>query len=70
MSGSTSLLDTPEFYALQTWDGGDYVGNLDLIKKYTGNATDGISWLKSLGWEAEGAIRTAAGALSPRTQKV
>lgn len=68
-SGSTALLDTPEFYALQTWDGGDYVGNLDLIKKFTASATDGISWLKSLGWEDEGAIRTAAGALYPRTQK-
>ena len=45
-SGRTDLFDTKEWYALQTWLGGDQVANLDLVKVLCYNAYDGLQWIE------------------------
>ncbi|MDF2949059.1 MAG: flavocytochrome c [Sedimentibacter sp.] len=59
--------DSVEFYTKQTWEGGDKVGNLDLVKVLCGNAYDGYQWLKSLGVEFKNQISQGAGSLYRRT---
>lgn len=66
-SGSKTLLDSPEWYALQTWNGGDKVANLDRVKILAENAFAGMEWLSGLGWEYKKEITTGAGSLYPRT---
>lgn len=39
-SGSQTLFDCPEWHALQTYNGGDKVGHVDLIRTYTENTFD------------------------------
>ncbi|MFC2477843.1 MAG: FAD-dependent oxidoreductase, partial [Treponema socranskii subsp. buccale] len=39
-SGRTDLFDSKEWFALQTWNGGDKVGNLNLVKVLCYNAYD------------------------------
>lgn len=68
-SGDTSLLDTKEWFALQTWNGGDKVADLDLVKKMTYDSYDSMKWLEDLGWEYENSITTGAGSMYPRTHK-
>ena len=61
------IVDSPEFFATQTWEGGDMVGNKDLVDVLCFNAFDGLEWLKSLDVEFMDTIGQAAGALHPRT---
>ena len=66
-SGKTSLFDSPQWFALQTWINGDKVGNMDLVKTMTYNAMDGFEWIQSIGMEYTGVMGQAAGALWQRT---
>lgn len=59
--------DSVEFYVQQTWEGGDKVGNLDLVKVLCGNSYDGLQWVKSLGMKFKNEITQGAGALYRRT---
>ena len=66
-SGRTDLFDTKEWYALQTWLGGDQVANLDLVKVLCYNAYDGLQWIKDLGMSFSDKIGQGAGSLWQRT---
>ncbi len=66
-AGGKGLFDTPNWYALQTWNGGDQVGRLELVKVLANNALPGLDWLKSLGMEFSDKIGQGAGSLYQRT---
>ncbi len=66
-SGKTGLFDTKEWFALQTWNGGDKVANLDLVKILTYQAYDAMEWVHSLGWVYTDKVNAGPGALYPRT---
>ncbi len=59
--------DSVEFYATQTWEGGDMVGNKELVDILAAGAYPGIEWLESLGVVFNDTISQAAGALYQRT---
>jgi flavocytochrome c len=59
--------DSPEFYAKQTWEGGDKLANKDLVNVLCYNAYDGLQWIKSLGLKFSDKISQGAGALYRRT---
>lgn len=65
--GRTDLFDTKEWYALQTWNGGDKVADLDLVKRMADLSYDGLTWLKDLGMEFRDSIGQGAGSLWQRT---
>ena len=62
-----TLFDTPEWYALQTFDGGDFIGNLDLIEIMCKNSEAAYRWLVSLGTEFRDNITQGPGSLWQRT---
>lgn len=66
-AGSNGLFDTPNWFALQTWNGGDKVGNLTLVKSLTSHAYEDLGWLKDLGMEFSDKIGQGAGSLYQRT---
>ena len=63
----TDLFDSKNWYALQTWNGGDNVGDLDLVKVLTHNSIDGYEWIKDLGMQFDDSISQGAGSLWQRT---
>ncbi|NLB90843.1 MAG: flavocytochrome c [Clostridiales bacterium] len=66
-SGKTGLFDTKEWFALQTWNGGDKVGDLNHVKTLTYQSYDAMEWIHSLGWEYTDMVNAGPGALYPRT---
>ena len=66
-SGRTDLFDSEAWYTLQTYNGGDQVANLDLVKVLTYNAIDGYNWVRDLGMEFQDTIGQGAGSLWQRT---
>ncbi len=59
--------DSPEFYAKQTWEGGDKLAKKELVDVLCYNAYDGLQWLKGLGLKFSDKISQGAGALYRRT---
>ena len=43
--------DSPEFFAQQTWEGGDKIANKELVDEMCFNALDGLKWMESMGLE-------------------
>lgn len=68
-AGNTWLFDSPEYFMLQTYNGGDYRGNPELIQTLCANALDGYYWLASLGATFQENISMGTGALWSRTHK-
>ena len=66
-AGRTDIFDTEAWFALQTWDGGDYVANPDLVKVLTGKAKAGYDWIVNMGLEFYPTIGQGAGSLWQRT---
>ena len=66
-SGSTELFDSKEWYALQTFNGGDKKANLSLVKTLCYNSYDGLSWIKKIGVRFYDFISQGAGSLWERT---
>ena len=66
-SGRTDLFDSVNWYTLQTYDGGDDVADLDLVKVLTENSIDGYNWIRGLGMEFHDTIGQGAGSLWQRT---
>ncbi len=66
-SGSTELFDSEAWYTLQTYDGGDDVADLSLVKVLCENAKGAYDWIKSLGMEFKDTIGQGAGSLWQRT---
>lgn len=68
-AGSKGLFDSPTLHALQTYEGGDRVGELMHIKKLTFNTLDALHWIEGLGMEFTEDIFTVLGALWPRSHR-
>ena len=66
-SGDTGIFDSADWYALQTWNGGDKVANLSLVEYLAVNAYAGYQWLEDLGVTFKDAISQGPGSLYPRT---
>ena len=62
-----TLFDSPTFFALQTWNGGDKIGDLSMVKLMCDNALEGMEWMESLGMEFRPGVVLASGSLYPRT---
>ena len=67
---ATYLFDSTTFHALQTYDGGDYKGNIDVITKFTEEAPVTLAWLESLGMETNPTMTMCVGALWQRSHSV
>ncbi len=66
-SGRTDLFDSEAWYTLQTYNGGDQVADLELVKVLTYNAIGGFEWVQELGMEFQDTIGQGAGSLWQRT---
>ncbi|MGI5171999.1 flavocytochrome c [Treponema sp. OMZ 840] len=69
-SGTSTLFDCPEWHALQTFNGGDKVADVALIRKYTENTLDTLHWMESLGMPVRKKVSQGAGALWQRTHQM
>lgn len=69
-AGKGELIDTPAWFALQTWNGGDKVADLKLVEKMANSSLDGLHWLKGLGWNYNDKVVAGAGSMYPRTHSV
>lgn len=69
-SGSTTLFDCPEWHALQTYNGGDKVGQIPLIREYSRNVLDTLHWMQSKGSPVMDRVSQGAGALWQRTHQL
>jgi urocanate reductase len=63
------LFDSPTFFALQSWNGGDKVGDLAMMKIMCDNSLEGLKWYESMGMEFHPQITLASGSLYPRTHR-
>lgn len=61
-SGSTYHYDSPDLHKLQTYIGGDYVGNPALIDKFAEGATESVKFLEELGTVWKDDLSAAIGA--------
>lgn len=66
-SNKKTLFDSKEWFTLQTWNGGDKVAKLNLVKVLCEKAYDGYEWIKNLGVEFDNYISQGAGSLWQRT---
>lgn len=69
-SGSETLFDSPEWHALQTYNGGDHVGIISLIRTYTNNTLGTLNWLVDHGLPLNPDVSQGAGALWQRTHQI
>ena len=69
-SGSKTLFDCPEWHALQTYNGGDKVGHIPLIRTYAENVLDTLHWMQKHGTPVMDRVSQGAGALWQRTHQV
>lgn len=65
--GKEGTFDSPAWFTLQTWNGGDKVGDLDIIRKYADLSLEGYNWLLPLGMEFNPNVGQGAGALWERS---
>lgn len=68
-SGKTQLFDSPTLHKLQTYNGGDKLGNTKLISTLTENSLSAVEWLESLGMEFKDHVFTVLGGLWNRAHK-
>ena len=68
-SGVTTLFDCPEWHALQTYYGGDYVGDVKVIRSYAENTLPTLNWLIELGSPVTDKVSQGAGAIWQRTHQ-
>ena len=69
-SGSETLFDCPAWHALQTYNGGDKVGHIDLIRQYAEHTLETLNWMISLGSPVTQKVSQGAGALWQRTHQI
>lgn len=68
-SGSDILFDSVELHTLQTWDAGDYVGNLELIYTMCRESPVTMQELEDMGLIWKDYVLTYVGALWPRSRE-
>ncbi len=61
--------DSVEKYYTQTYEGGDKIGNPEMIETFVENAYPALEWLEGLGMEFKDEVFTVLGALWPRSHK-
>ena len=61
--------DSIDKHFTQTYEGGDKLGNEDLIKVLTENAYPAVEWLEGLGMKFDDEVFTVLGGLWPRAHK-
>ena len=66
-SGATSRFDSANWYALQTWNGGDKVADLKLVQNMADKSYEGYQWVREKGMTFNGKLTQGAGSLYPRT---
>ena len=66
-NGKVGVFDSESWFALQTYNGGDKIGNLNLIETFANNAFKTLELLKSMGFKILDSISQGAGALWERT---
>lgn len=66
-NGTAGVFDSESWFALQTYNGGDKIGNLNLIETFANNAFKTLELLKSMGFKILDSISQGAGALWERT---
>ena len=62
-----TLFDSADWFALQTWNGGDKIAVLDNVKVLADGAFEGLEWLESMGMEFRDSISFGGGSLYART---
>ncbi|MCI9263416.1 MAG: FAD-dependent oxidoreductase [Oscillospiraceae bacterium] len=62
-----TFFDSPNWFALQTWNGGDKIGSLAHLKVFADNAYPTLEWLESMGMTFQEGVSLGGGALYPRT---
>ena len=67
LDGGAGVFDSENWFALQTYNGGDKIGNLSLIETFASNAYKTLELLKSMGFKIYDSISQGAGALWERT---
>lgn len=67
LASDKTLFDSVNWHALQTWNGGDKIGDLDIVTTLTRNAPAAYQWLKDLGQEFKTQVLLGGGALYPRS---
>ena len=67
LDGGAGVFDSESWFALQTYNGGDKVGNLNLIETFANSAFRTLELLKSMGFKIYDSIAQGAGALWERT---
>lgn len=68
-SGKTGLFDSPTLHKLQTYNGGDKVGDPNLIGILGDNSLSAVEWLEELGMEFTDHVFTVLGGLWSRAHK-
>lgn len=66
-SGDTTLFDSANWYALQTWNGGDKLADLKLVKTLAEHSYEGLLWLEENGLVTTGKLTQGTGSLYQRT---
>lgn len=61
------MFDSPEFFAVQTWNAGDRVADLNMVYLMCKSSLEGMKWLEGMGMEYKPQIFLASGSLYPRT---
>lgn len=65
-SGSENLFDCPELHMLQTYVGGDYMGEPELIEMMCSNVVDTFAWLQEQGLEFKPTTMSIVGSIWQR----
>ncbi len=63
------LFDSLNWFALQTWNGGDKLAILDNVKVLAQGSYEGLKWLESMGMEFVPGVHLGGGSLYPRTHQ-
>ncbi len=63
------VYDSPNWFALQSWNGGDKVAELKILRKMADGALDGLNWLKGMGMQFDVGNFQAPGSLYPRAHQ-
>lgn len=64
-----TLFDSPNWFALQTWNGGDKLGELHMVKHLASKALEGLHWLEAHGMEFAKKVHHGGGAMYPRSHQ-
>ncbi|HHU12384.1 MAG TPA: FAD-dependent oxidoreductase, partial [Clostridiaceae bacterium] len=67
LESDKTLFDSTNWFALQTWNGGDKVAELDIVKIMAGRSLEALQWMESMGMEFKPVISHGGGSLYPRT---